>query len=438
MAMVGVVLSFAGLFADMGLNAAFMQRQKVTDAERSSLFWFNVSVCVAITALAMLTSPVVAWVYRDDRLMPLMLLSSTSIVLGALGSQVGMAAAKALNFRPIVILELVGAIVSFSATLLAALAGWGVYALVAGGIVGSVFGTAMAWVFLANGWRPQLRLRMADLRPFMHFGLATVGNNLVNQINMTVDMFLGGRLLGAAQLGLYSVPRNVILEIQFMVNPIITRVGFPLIAQVQDDVARVRSIYLKTMNMTASTNGPIYLSIAFFVPDIVAVLLGDRWRSIVPLFRLLAVWGLFRSLGNPVGSLLMGMGRAGLSLKWNLGMLLIMPPAIWAGSQFGAMGMAWTMMGMAIAVFVPAWYVLVRPLCGASLMQYATAALWPFVLALACIAPAFWAADQFAGPVLRLAVGAMLAVPLYIALSIKLNTEWFAAVRGLLGLSTPS
>ena len=43
MAMVSVVLRFAGMFGDLGVNSAFVQRQIVTEEERSSLFWFNVA-----------------------------------------------------------------------------------------------------------------------------------------------------------------------------------------------------------------------------------------------------------------------------------------------------------------------------------------------------------------------------------------------------------
>ena len=44
MAMVSAVLGIAGLFADLGANSAFVQRQGVTQEQRSSLYWLNVSI----------------------------------------------------------------------------------------------------------------------------------------------------------------------------------------------------------------------------------------------------------------------------------------------------------------------------------------------------------------------------------------------------------
>lgn len=432
MAMVGVVLGFAGLFSDLGVNSAFVQRQTVTPEQRSSLFWLNVALSTVLSLLLITLSPLISGFFADERLTPLLMLSSTTFVIGALGLQVRVAAEKELNFRPVALMEIVAASLGFVAALWAAFADWGVYALVLGGIVTAVAGTVFAWMFLAHGWRPMWCLRMTDVRPYLGFGGAMMANNIVNQFNMSIDLLLGGRQLGAAQLGLYSVPRNLVLQLQMLVNPIITRVGFPLIAQVQHDVVRVRSIYLKTLNMTASINAPLYVGIAFFAPDVVRVALGVDWQEAAPLLRILALWGLFRSIGNPVGSLLFGMGRAGLALKWNLGLLLVVPPVVWLGLQNGVAGMAWALFGLMIVLFIPGWYVLVRPLCHAGLAEYSIAALRPVLLALASVIPAYLVTAELDAEIIRLAAAVPIAAVLYLTISYKANREWFGAMVELL------
>ncbi|MDO8291268.1 MAG: MOP flippase family protein [Gallionella sp.] len=431
-AMVGVVLSFAGLFADLGVNSAFVQCQNVTLEQRASLFWFNVALGAGLSFLLIAASPLLAWFFGDERLTPLLMLSASTFVIGSLGQQVRMAAEKELDFRAIVLLEITAAALGFILALLTAVSGWGVYSIVFGGIVSAIFGTTFAWMYLARGWRPMWRLRIEDVRPFLGFGGAMLANNIVNQFNMAIDLFLGGRLLGAAQLGLYSVPRNLVLQLQFMVNPIITRVGFPLIAQIQNDVVRVRAIYLKTLNMTASTNAPLYVGIAVFAPEIVAALLGDGWQGSAPLLRILAVWGFFRSTGNPAGSLLFGMGRADLALKWNVTLLLIVPPVMWVGSQFGPAGLAWALLGFSFFMYIPGWYFLVRPLCQAGIYEYSVAVLRPFLLALLSMVPAYLIAGRLDGVIVRLSVAVMISASLYLAISYKANREWFSAMAELL------
>lgn len=437
MAMVMVVLSFATVFSDFGVNSAFVQRRDVTQEQRSSLFWFNVVLSACLMLLVMALSPALAAFFGDERLVPLMMLGATTFVVAALGRQVRMAAEKALDFRPVMIVEVFAALSGFGIAIVGALAGWGVYALVVGAISNALVSTVMTWITLARGWRPAWRMHPEDVRSFLGFGSALVGTSVVNQINMTIDLLMGGRLLSATHLGLYSVPRNLTLQMQFAINPIITRVAFPLIAEVQHDTDQVRSIYLKTLNMTASTNAPVFLGAAFFAPEIVQLVLGPGWERSGAILQVLALWGGIRSTGNPVGSLLLGMGRADLALKWNLALLLVVPPGLWIGSSYGPEGIAWALFLMQVLLFAPGWYVLVRPLCRVAFGAYSISALRAFVIALFAISPAYIIATPVEGALLRLALGLSIGAIFYLTFSYLWNRSWFDSMLELAGIRSP-
>lgn len=432
MAMVSVVVGFAGIFADLGVNSAIIQRQSVTQEQRSSLFWLNVGISAGLTLIVIAASPLLAMFFGDKRLIPLLMLAATTFVLAAVGLQVRMAAEKALNFRPVVFVEIGAAILGFATAVISALAGVGVYALIYGSLMGALTQTTLSWLVLAQGWRPLWRLRGSEVRPFLGFGSALVANNIVNHINSTIDLLLGGRLLSATALGMYSLPRNLVLQLQFMINPIITRVGFPLIAQVQADVPKVRSIYLQTLNMTASTNAPLYIGIAFFTPEIVRIMFGEKWGGTVEVMRILAIWGFVRSTANPVGSLLLGMGRADLNLKWNLALMCIIPPSLWLGSHFGTIGLAWALLIVQVCGFVPSWYFLVRPLCHAGLLEYIGVTLRPLLIACSAVAPAYWLTTSIDIAALRMTIAVALSALLYVAISYRANRLWFNAIMSLL------
>ncbi|CAK8711719.1 Colanic acid exporter [Candidatus Electronema halotolerans] len=433
MAMVGVVLSFAALFTDLGLNSAYIQKQDVTLEQRSSLFWLNFAMGVGLTLLVIVISPLLAWFFGDSRLTPLLMLSSLTFIITSAGQQVRMTAEKNLNFRPVVITEIVAAVFGLLIAVSAALADFGVYSLILGSITTAFAATLLGWIVIAQGWRPYWQFRFTDVKPYIRFGGAVVADAVFNNINRSIDLLLGGRLLAAPQLGLYSVPRNLILQIQFMVNPIITRVGFPLIAQVQHDIPRVRLIYLNTLNMTASVNAPLYMGLAFFAPDAVHVLLGNKWTGSVDFLRILAIWGFLRSTGNPIGSLLMGMGRAGLAMKWNFTLLFIISPALWVGSYIGgAEGLAWAMLITMSVILIPGWYILIRPLCQASLFEYLSATFKPLLIAIGSVGAVYLICRHIELPLLRLATGIALSVPLYWIISYKYNRDWIDSMLNLI------
>ena len=64
----------------------------------SSLFWLNVSMSVCLALLVIAGSPMFLRFFGDPRLMPLMMLSSPTFVLAALGQQVKMSVEKELIF----------------------------------------------------------------------------------------------------------------------------------------------------------------------------------------------------------------------------------------------------------------------------------------------------------------------------------------------------
>lgn len=432
MAMVMVVISYAALFSDAGLSTAFVQRQHISHEERSSLYWLSVVVGAALMLLVIAASPLADQLLDEPKLPGLISLVSTNFLVVALGQQLRMNAEKALNFRPVALIEIVAAVSGFAVAVAGAWLGWGVFALVVSAMFSAWVTMLLCWVALAQGWRPLWRLRWAEVRWFVRFGGGMMLNNMLNHINSTVDVLLGGRLLGAAQLGIYSVPRNLILQIQFMVNPIFTRVGFPVIASIQHDQARVRQIYLKIMNLTATVNAPIYVAMAAFAPELVQLLLGDKFQGAAPLLRVLAVWGLLRSFGNPVGSLLFGLGRLRLSIGWNFGLLFILPPALWWGARYGAIGMAWSMAGVMAALFIPCWALLVKPTCGAGLLVYSRQVLMPTLCAVLAGMVAWWSVGALSQPWLRLSAGFALGLAAYAALSWLLNRECVDMVVNIL------
>lgn len=433
LAMASVVTGLAGLFADMGLNSAFVQKQEVNDRQRSSLFWFSLLTSATVCVLLILASGLLsAAVFSDPRLVPVIIILAPTFVINALAAPVRLAAEKALQFRGLTMVDLASTLAAFAFAVALALADMGVHSLTLSSLFGSLIALGLSWLFLSDGWRPALTLHLREVRPFLGFGGALVANNIVNQINATLDIVLGGRLWGASLLGMYSLPRNLVMQIQSTVNPIITSVGFPLIAKVHDDPVRVRSIYLQTIRMTASTNAPVYVLVALLSPQVVMILWGEQWQESTSILQVLAAWAAVRSIGNPVGSLLMGMGRADLSLKWNLAMLLVVPPVVWFGASRGAVGLGLALLLMVTGMYLPMWKFLVHPLCGASLSEYSRSALTP--LALACLA---------ALPVQALKVGldtSLLAaaflgvsyIMIYLLLSWRFNRSWLLSLTDLI------
>ena len=80
-AMVTTVMGFLRIFQDAGLSMATVQRQEITHAQVSNLFWVNVGVGGVATLLVAASAPAVAWFYREPRLVSITLVLSVTFVL---------------------------------------------------------------------------------------------------------------------------------------------------------------------------------------------------------------------------------------------------------------------------------------------------------------------------------------------------------------------
>jgi O-antigen/teichoic acid export membrane protein len=187
--------------------------------------------------------------------------------------------------------------------------------------------------------------------------------------------------------------------------------------------------------MTASVNFPAYIALAMFSNEIVALLYGPRWHDSVEYLRIFAAWGLLRSVGNPVGSLLYAVGRARLAFWWTVIVLVTTVPALWLGVRLGGLiGLAWTMVGLQALIFVPSWRYLVRPCCGVNFAEFTAVVLLPLALAFTSGMVAFatvWLSDITG--VLRLLIGCCVGGSAYISLSFVFNRPWTDAMCELIG-----
>ena len=435
MAMVLVVMAFVQVFTDLGVSNAIIHHQEISANQLSSLYWLNAAVGTGLTlGLISISYWISALMFHQPALQPLLVVISASVLLTALGQQLRVMAEKALRFAILAKIELMAALAGFVVAIGWALHSPSVYALLAGLLVNSFTQTLLLWLFAADGWRPAFRLRLGEIRQFLKFGSYMMANNFINTFNQQADVLIAARLFPAATLGAYSLPRNLSLTVAGVINPVVTRVGLPLMAKAQSDKIFLKSVYLMTMRMTASTNFPIYIALAAFSKEVVLLVFGPQWLGSAPLLVLLAVWGMLRSCGNPVGSLLLAVGKADLSFKWNLALLFIVPPVLWVGSHWGIAGLAMTQAILMVGLMIPGWYFLVRPSCGAGGMEYAISILSPLVAAFLAMLLSYLAVSGITEPVSRLIGAAVVAVPVYLLLSYVFNRSWLLAMRQLVAV----
>lgn len=109
-------------------------------------------------------------------------------------------------------------------------------------------------------WQPAFKFRLTGLMGYLKFGLFQMGDSTLNFFCSRADQLLVGTFLGAETLGFYSLASNLTLLPSSRINPIFTRVAFPIFAKVQDDIDRLKRGYMTVLRIVSVISAPILRS----------------------------------------------------------------------------------------------------------------------------------------------------------------------------------
>ncbi|CAN5195821.1 colanic acid undecaprenyl disphosphate flippase WzxC [soil metagenome] len=435
MGMVNVAVGLGTLLADPGIGSAVIQRREPSRDSLSSLYWTSVATGAAIFIVIAAAAPAVGSFFDDGRLEGPLRLSGFLFLIAPWGQLYVALMEKDLRFRELARIEVAAGAVGLIVAVATALAGMGVFALVWGALAGGFSRTA-GTIWLGRGsWQPRLRFVPRSLEGYLGFGLYHTGQRLVNYSAANVDFLLVGKLLGARPLGLYAVAYNLAILPASRLNPVLSRVFFPLFVRVQDDLPRLRRGFLRMQAVTSLLSLPVLFGMLAVAPAGVPLMLGESWRAATRLVQVLCVVGIVRSIAGTVGPLLLARGRTDLGFRWSLLVVAVQVPALYLGARVGGVLGVAVAFALVMSVFLaPNYLILVRALIGSCLREY-VGAVWPL----------FWKSSLMAGAVLIsgrlmpeepaslvLVMQAALGVVIYLGLLLKYQKQFLFSIRSLI------
>jgi len=377
MGMIMVVIGFAQAFADMGISNAIIYRQDATKDQLSSLYWLNILAGAIIFCVVCASTPLVVGFYHEPHLSKLLYLTAVIFLITPLGQQFQILFQKELEFDGLAKIEIATSVVNSTVAIGSAFAGLGVYSLIYGQLAATTAKVALLCGAGWRRWRPSLHFAKRDLKGYVSFGLYQMGERAINYLNSNLDYLLIGSMLGARALGYYTLAYNLIIKPSSMINPVITKVAFPVFSLIQNETEKLRRSYLKVLQVLATVNFPMMAGLAVVAPIAVPVIFGEQWLPSVVLIQILTIVGLLRSTGNPVGSLLLAKGRADLGFKWNLALAVTQIPGLYLGVKLGgAVGVAIAFSILMALYSIFNYLVLIRTLLGPCLREYFWS-MWP-------------------------------------------------------------
>lgn len=337
-AMAAPVMGFVGLFQDLGLTQATVQKKHITHAEVNALFWINMGISVLLAGILVLAAPLAARFYEEAGVGMLVAALSLQILVSGAGGQHHAILNRRMQFGRLAVLDSVSAVVGLGVAIVWALTDPGYWALYAGGLATAVTATTMAWA--ASGWRPGWPRWVASAGDLVNFGAGITGFNFANFFARNLDNVLIGRYRGNEELGLYDRAYKLLLfPLQQVTNPL-SKVMVPALSRMTDEPHRYRHAYLRVAPILLLVTLP-GVAVAVALADVlVPFALGQQWAGSALIFQALGFAGLLQSLNNPSGWLFISQGRSAEFMRWGIVTAVTSVVAFVIGLPYGAYGVA--------------------------------------------------------------------------------------------------
>ncbi len=351
MAMAMAITSFAGLFRDLGLSAAAIQKGELSHAQMSNLFWLNTGMGALLTVILALSSPLVAWFYGKPELLPVTLLLSSTFLINSLGTQHGALLQRNLQFSRNAMASIVGSAVNLVVGIILALQDHGYWALCWGTVIGNIVTTSLLFAF--SPFRPGFWTRGVGMKSMLKFGASITTFDFVNYFHRNFDNLLIGKFWGADALGFYSRAYQLML---FPVNNLrgpITTVSFPAMSRLQNHADAFRAYYKNITSLLAFMSMPMTAFLFIEADSVIRLALGPSWSHASQIFSILAISGFIQPVSSLRGTVLMSLGKSKKYVIWGIINAIFISISFMIGVIWGPVGVAWAYVIATYAILQP-------------------------------------------------------------------------------------
>jgi O-antigen/teichoic acid export membrane protein len=380
-AAVMVVIAFLQMFAEQGLSEAIVQRPEITPGVLNAVAIINFGLAVLIVVGMWFAAPFIAYKMGITGIVDVLRVVAVSLLVSALTFAQQAMLRRNFNYRWLSICTLVSVFTSGAVGVGFALAGMGVWSLVAQALSSVIVSNLMIWS--KPQWKFRFEFDFRGVIPLVSFGSKRLATNLLEVVSTRyIEIFIAASL-GTIALGLYTVGVKIYQAAMQMVGGSVLNVVLNGFSRLSHDHNALLEAYYRAVGMMTSTVSAAFVLGALLAPELVGVLFGDKFAISALVMMPVMLWGATQAVMWCTGTAFNAIGRPDISLGLGVIRLLILLPTLWLLRDENLLNVVYGFMA-AQFVTLPVSLFVARKVLGISLLRQA-AVMLPFVFSLALI-----------------------------------------------------
>lgn len=337
-AMAMTVSAFFLIFADGGMVWSLIQRKTISDGEVVNLRWLNGGLGLTMSLLALLVAPFVASFYGYQEITWVLALLGVNFFISGISTPSIMWLKRQQRFKAIALIDISATLVAGGLSVLSALNGAGVWALVIQQV--AKFGIQALLVTIVAKCPAGWFQRQVDIKNLTLFGSSLIAFGAVNYFARNLDNVLIGAVINAESLAYYTRAYFLMTLPSMLTTGALSGLLISILSQLQDQPEKLQQHYSHTLRFIYIVCAPIAMYFLLFPQDPIALLYGEQWDAVVPLLQILSLACLTQPIHNTMGWLFTASGKANNMLRWGIGASILLSISFAVGVQWGVEGVA--------------------------------------------------------------------------------------------------
>ena len=342
-----LVLGLLEILTETGINIVLIQEEGKTDEYISTAWVVSIIRGILISIVILIIAPFMASFFNSANALNLIRFAALiPLVRGFINPSVvkfqkELAFNKEFWFRSFIFL------VDTSFAIALGILTKSEYALIWGMFVAAIFEVVIS--FFAAKPRPSLEFDSTKVKKVIGRGKWITFAGTFEYLFQHIDDIAVGKILGTGPLGLYQQAYRVSTLPISEVGEVFNKVTFPTYSKISEDRHRLRKAFLKVK---------AGMLLFFFAKEVVLILLGEKWLGAVGALKVLAIFGILKSISNSAYSLFLSVRKQEIvTLITLVGILAMIIPLIPLVNRFGIVGAGYaTIIGAAAGLPVVFYY----------------------------------------------------------------------------------
>lgn len=333
--MIGIFMAIAQTFINSGFGSALIRKKDCTDEDYSTAFYFNVVVGIVCYLILFFSDPLIAEFFNTPILKDIVRVLSINLFLGSLTIVQTAKLTAAVDFKSQAKISLVATIVSGCIGLLMAYNGYGVWSLVYQSVSSSLVSTILFW--FVTKWRPLRSFSKQSFKYLFGFGSKILSASLLHTIYSNLTTILIGKFYTSKDLGYYTRGENLAVLPSSNLTGILQSVTYPILSKIQDDDARLISVYRKYIRITSMVIFFGMFLMAALAKPLIITLFTDKWINSIIYLQVFCFAYMFDHICQLNLNILYVKGRSDLVLRLEVIKKTISISMIVAAIPFGVL-----------------------------------------------------------------------------------------------------